>query len=157
MKYKCLSWSVGFFSPDTDYADYTEDSAFGRAATNGRGNTDKNRISPPQFNNLQQYFLKSVFFGCWSFYIICVAATIGSGSTEGRICGIICVIAGCFSALSRAGRMREALASKLKHGSAVRSACGLCLGRENPLRDTPNCHLKSKQTSHKTSKDLQNP
>ena len=43
LKYKRLIWSVGFLSPDTDYADYTTDSAFGRAAPNGRGHTDEKR------------------------------------------------------------------------------------------------------------------
>ena len=37
-------WLVGFLSPDADYADYTTDSAFGRAAPNGRGSTDEKRI-----------------------------------------------------------------------------------------------------------------
>ena len=40
-----LVWPVGFLSPDADYADYTTDSAFGRAAPNGRGDADKIRIT----------------------------------------------------------------------------------------------------------------
>ena len=55
-KDKRLSWSVGILSPDADYADYTTDSTFGRAAPNGRGNTDEKRIFLPQFDNQQQYF-----------------------------------------------------------------------------------------------------
>ena len=41
LKYKQLSWSVGYLSPDADYADYATDSTFGRAAPNGRGSTDE--------------------------------------------------------------------------------------------------------------------
>ena len=41
LKYKQLSWPVGILTTDADYADYTTDSTFGRAAPNGRGSTDE--------------------------------------------------------------------------------------------------------------------
>ena len=46
---------MGFLSPDADYADYATDSAFGRAAPNGRGDTDeKNTLTPKKthFKNI---------------------------------------------------------------------------------------------------------
>ena len=54
LKYKWLSWSVGFLSPDADYADYTTDSAFGRAAPNGRGSTDNIKYLTSKKDRLQK-------------------------------------------------------------------------------------------------------
>ncbi|HJJ26804.1 MAG TPA: hypothetical protein O0W95_01755, partial [Methanocorpusculum sp.] len=60
MKYKRLSWSVGFLSPDADYADYTTDSAFGRAAPNGRGDTDNIKNSNSQKRQTSKILLQII-------------------------------------------------------------------------------------------------
>ena len=83
---------MGFLSPDADYADYTTDSAFGRAAPNGRGGTDEKRVFHLNLTTSSSISELCLFGMLDFYYIICAAATIGSGSAEGRICGIICGI-----------------------------------------------------------------
>ena len=124
LKYKRLAWSKGFLSPDTDYADYTTDSAFGRAAPNGRGDTDEKRVFHLNLTISSIIFEVCLFLRLNILYYLC-----------------------CRDHWERLGR-RPNLRNNL---------CNLRLGRENPLRDTPNYNLKSKQTSQKTSKCLQNP
>ena len=82
---------MGYLSPDADYADYATDSAFGRAALNGRaapngrGITDILEKSNTPYRNTSNKLHHIIKFRNKYSILICDAETIGSGASEASI------------------------------------------------------------------------